>query len=103
MLDKLKCIAKQIVSRDPATWAQYGLQPLAIVNGPESPFAALFMDEIAANLDFVIEQLSGAGCWKPNWTWGDLWPDAWAQAEKDWRGVMTFNNLRTLRAFGRLA
>jgi len=29
--------------------------------------------------------------------------DAWAAAEREWRGVLTLRNLETLQAFGRLA
>ena len=33
------------------------------------------------------------------WSWGG---DAWQQAERDWKGHITVNMLRTLRAFGRI-
>ena len=102
LFDKLKCAAEQAVARDPAQWAEYGLQPLGIISGPNSPFATLFRRELDANLDFMIDHLTDAGCWTPNWSWYGQWPDVWPQAEQDWRGVLTLNNLCTLRAFGRL-
>jgi hypothetical protein len=38
----------------------------------------------------------------PAWSWSDRWPDAWKQGENDWRGVLTLDTLRMLRAFGRI-
>lgn len=101
LIERLKRAAEKSVTRDPAGWRGYGLQPLGVVSKPESPFAPLFPDEIELNLDFMIDQLDEAGYWRPNWNWGHS-PDAWAQAEREWRGVLTLNNLLTLRNFGRL-
>ncbi len=102
LFGKLKSATEQVVERDPARWGAYVLPPLWIANRPDSRFAGLFRRELDANLDFMIDHVTDAGCWNPNWSWGGLWPDVWTQAEKDWRGVLTFNNLCTLRAFGRL-
>ncbi|MBX3064718.1 MAG: hypothetical protein KF726_17175 [Anaerolineae bacterium] len=98
----LKEIALRLVERDPAQWAIYGVQPLTLVSTPDSMFAPLFGDLLEANLDFVIDQLGEDGYWSPNWTWGAQWQEAWEQAKREWSGVMTLNNLRMLRAFGRL-
>ena len=100
LFDKLKRVAEHVVRRDPAQWADYGLQPLGIVSSPDAPFAALFQSELESNLNFLIDQLDDAGYWNPNWFWGDLWPDAWMEAERDWRSVLTLANLRILHAFG---
>lgn len=102
MRDKLTRILKTIVATGPAQWRSYGLQPLAVVESPQSEFAALFTDAIPANLDFIIEQQSTEGYWSPNWSWSDVSAEAWAQAERDWRSGITLQNLRTLRAFGRV-
>jgi len=100
LFDKLKRIVQHVVRRDPAQWADYGLQPLGVVSSPQAPFSVLFQTELEANLDYMIDQLDAAGCWKPNWSWGGQWPAAWAEAESDWRAVLTLANLCTLRAFG---
>lgn len=102
LLALLKIAAEKLVSRDPASWAGYGLAPLGVVSSPDSPFAPLFKDELDANLDFVIDQRNAAGYWEPNWTWGDD-SVAWEEAKKEWSGVITLNNLVTLKTFGRLA
>lgn len=102
LFEKLKCVAEKVVARDPASWTEYGLPPLSIINMPDSAFAPLFRRELEANLDYLIDQCVEAGYWNPNWSWGGMWPDAWAQAEREWRGVLTLKNLCILRAFGRL-
>lgn len=100
--DKLTRAVQHNVSRDPESWRGYGLPPLGVVKSPDSPFAALFTAEIPLNLDFVIEQQGADGTWGPAWSWSERWPEAWKQAENDWRGVLTLDNLRVLKAFGRI-
>ncbi|MBL8153161.1 MAG: hypothetical protein JNM70_03170 [Anaerolineae bacterium] len=100
--DKLKRAVQHNVTRDPEGWRGYGLPPLAVVRSPDSPFAVLFKDEIPVNLDFIVEQQGADGSWGPAWSWSERWPDAWKQAENDWRGVLTLDNLRLLKAFGRI-
>jgi hypothetical protein len=103
LMQKLTEVVRSTVERDPAQWREYGLPPLSIIKTPDSPFAPLFASEIPQNLDFMMEQQGADGTWGPNWSWGGLWPETWGQAERDWRGFITLDNLRTLKAFGRLA
>ena len=78
------------------------LKPLDVVTSPESPFAAMFDEEIALNLDFEIRNQREDGCWTPTWSWGDDFPETWETAEREWKGIITVGNLRLLRAFNRL-
>ena len=95
-------IAELLISRDPAVWRGYGLPPLILVTSPASAFAPQFRDEVEANLDSVIERFNHSGYWGPNyWTWGAP-SEPQTQAEREWSGVITLNNLVLLRAFGRL-
>lgn len=102
VFDKLKRIIENIVVRIPEQWSQYGLQPLGVVASPESPFAEGFEEAIQHNLDFIIDSQGADGTWQPNWSWGEMWPEAWEQSKRDWTGVITLENLLKLRAFGRL-
>jgi hypothetical protein len=95
-------VVDQLVVKDPDQWENYVLTPLEVVEGPASPFADLLADILPANLDFEIEHQAESGAWEPKWTWGGLHPEAWAQAKKDWSGVLTVRALTTLRNFGRL-
>lgn len=101
--EKLTRIVERTVERDPARWAEYGLQPLTIVASPESPFAPMLADAIEANLDYVIAQQQADGSWGPSWSWATFYPDAWPVAERDWKSVLTLGNLQRLRAWGRIA
>ncbi len=102
LMKKLNTVVATTVARDPAEWESYGLPPLSVVQSPDSPFAALFAAEIEKNLDFVIAQQEDDGSWVPPWSWGENFPEAWAVSKRDWSGVLTLGNLRTLQAFGRL-
>src|SRR5690606_33443528 len=103
LLDKLRRVVDKTVERDPDQWKNYGLPPLAVVSSPESGFADLFKDEIALNLDAIIDSQNPDGAWGPSWPWGGQWPDAWARARHDWTSHITLNSLRSLRASGRIA
>ncbi len=103
VLEQLQQIVENTVERRPEQWRNYSLPPLAVINSPESPFASLFQEEIEQNLDFIIELQDQDGTWGPNWTWGDQWAEIWPQAQQEWTGVLTLNNLRLLKAFGRIA
>lgn len=88
---------------DPAEWGGYGLQPLDIVDAPDSPLYAPFREHIDRHLDHLIETQGEDGAWAPNWSWMGTFPEAWEQAEVAWKGVLTVKRLRQLAAFGRVA
>lgn len=97
--DKLTALVRATVEHDPAQWSGYGLQPLDVAPSPESPFAALFAPLIEQNLAFRAAQQHADGSWTPAWTWGELYPEAWPQAAREWSGVLTLNNLRVFCAY----
>src|SRR5262249_40296734 len=103
LMDKLKRVVENTVERDPEKWKEYGLPPLTLIASPDSPFAASFSEAIQKNLDVMIDGLNEDGSWKPNWSWFGSWPETWEQASRDWAGFITLDNLRRLKAFGRLA
>lgn len=102
MMPKLAAVVDSLVARDAAAWANYGLQPLTVVASPTAPFAGLLADAIPANLEYLMQQQGSDGAWAPNWSWFGAYDDAWPAAERAWKGVLTVNTLRQLRAFGRL-
>ncbi len=70
---------------------------LAFAPEPDSLARALFDDAtVAAHLDHLARGQRDDGGWTFNWP-------AWSPyAERDWRGFLTVDNLRILRANGRL-
>lgn len=103
VLDKLRRAVPQSVALDPAQWDGYGLHPLDAVPSPDSPLAGVIDPAIIdAGLDYVIDRQAADGAWHPNWSWDFVDADAWAAAEREWRGNLTLRRLLTLRAYARI-
>jgi len=102
LMDKLGPVVDRLVATDASEWEKYVLAPLEIVDRPESPFAAQLADAVAENLDFATSRQAENGAWEPKWSWGDSFPEAWAQAKVDWSGVITVRMLKIISRFGRL-
>lgn len=103
ILDKLRRALPHSAELDVGQWDGYGLQPIQAVYYPGSPLASVIDPEIIdANLDFLIERQQPDGSWAPNWSWDFIDAQAWATAEKEWRGILTLRTLKTLRAYDRL-
>lgn len=103
VLDKLRRALPQSVALDPAEWDGYGLHPLDVIPTPTSPLAGVIDEEVIdAGLAYVIARQGADGAWPPNWSWDFIDADAWAAAEREWRGVLTLRHLLTLRAYGRI-
>ena len=103
ILDKLKRAIPHSVALDPAEWDGYGLRPIQVVYHPGSPLAeAIDPAVIDADLDYQIEKQEADGSWSPNWSWDFVDAGAWAEAEREWRGILTLRTLMTLRAYDRI-
>lgn len=103
LLKRLRPLAMSLVETDPAKWKTYGLEPIEIVDSPNSPFAELFSEIVELNLDAEIARQSDDGGWHPTWSWvGDVYPDDWPIAKRESAGFLTLRALLTLRNFGRL-
>ena len=100
---KLTRAVQQVVARGPERWEQYGLRPVQVAPRPGSLFAQLLADEIGRNLDWEIAHQQADGSWTPTWSWGDMYPEAWADARREWSGVLTVGMLRALHTWGRIA
>jgi hypothetical protein len=102
LLVRLRAVVPQVVSRDPGEWDAYCITPLKLAPRPQSIAADLLEDELQMNLDYLIDHQSAEGTWDPVWDWGDTHPEAWQQAEREWRGVLTLEALTSLQAYGRI-
>ena len=101
VIDKLQLAVARVIARESSQWEGYCMKPLSVATSPDSPFASAILEEIQRNLDYEIERQGADGSWAPNWSWGGAFPEAWQDAEKEWRGVLTLQTLKTLRNFGR--
>lgn len=100
---KLSRMIPAAVELDRSKWDEYCLKPVRVVETPDSPFLPLVQEFFDDSLDYEIEHQDDDGSWTPFWSWDDAYPEAWTEAEREWRGVLTLTMLRKLRAFGRIA
>ncbi|MDG4825558.1 hypothetical protein O7635_27230 [Asanoa sp. WMMD1127] len=76
---------------------EYGVTPLGLASSAESPWRALFdEDVIQGHLDRMERDQQDDGGWPITWE-----PPGQA-AVLEWRGIVTLENLRTLVSYGRL-
>ena len=84
----------------------YGPSPQPLLEAaprPDTPWSqALDPAELQANLDELIERQLDDGSWPLTWSWDFIDAQAWAQAERDWKGLLIFNHLSSLKAYDRL-
>lgn len=100
---KLKSVLAAVVVQDPKQWNSYNVKPLTFVHSPQSPFYPKMESSVSANLDYIISTQKSDGGWGLTWSWEDRNPAAWKIAEKEWRGVVALENLKTLQAFHRIS
>jgi len=98
---RLSALVSRAVEHRPELWAGYQATPLTMLDSPTSPFIVLF-DRAVVDLDLqrLVDAMVGGDHWEPNWTWGDVHPDAWAVARTEWTGVITLRSLLVLERFG---
>ncbi|GMA14572.1 hypothetical protein E5F05_10150 [Deinococcus metallilatus] len=102
VLEYLHDVLPGRVARTPEDFAGYGLNALTVAPTPASPLAPTLEEPLAASLAHLLTSQAEDGSWGPNWSWFGQFPEAWPQAEAEWRSVLTLEALLTLRAWGRL-
>ncbi|MCG8480194.1 MAG: hypothetical protein MI724_13945 [Spirochaetales bacterium] len=102
-IEHLKGMIPRVLSFDRAEWNTYCAAPLNVFPAPSSFVRGTIAEAVERHLDFVVDSLTEGGYWEPPWTWMGWYPEAWETAQKEWRGVVTLENLRILQAHGRLA
>ena len=96
--DKLGASLTDLAHFQPMPGAGYGLTPLQFAPSPHSPRRRFFASEsIDAHLDALEKAQQDDGGWPITWQP----PGPTAQA--NWRGVVTLDALRVLRAYGRIS
>ena len=102
-LGKIKSVLAVVVVQDPKQWSSYNVKPLTFVHSPQSPLYTGPQALVARNLDYIIASQKSDGGWGLTWSWEERSPTTWKLAEKEWRGVVTLENLQTLAACDRVA
>ncbi len=99
----LRGIADRVVTRDPEAWSSYSAPPLKLASTPDALVADLLAKDVQNHLDYLIDQQTTDGCWRPTWSWGDFYPEYWPQAEQEWCGILTLDTLLSFRVFNRVS
>jgi hypothetical protein len=99
---RIREIGLTMVCRDAEKWSDYVPKPCKLAPLPDSTLARDLAPDVARNLDYEIAQQSADGSWAPYWSWRGAYPEAWAVAEREWRGEVTLSLLESLSAFGRI-
>ena len=99
---RVRALGVVMVNRDPAAWGGYVPRPLKLAPRPSSLLAQDLAADVERNLDYEIANQAADGSWAPYWSWGDAFPDSWVVAKREWCGRLTFEALRSLRAFDRI-
>lgn len=91
------------VNPDPTSWDGYGLKPWWIAETPgDAMLGELEPGLVEAMLDHEMDRQEDDGGWPPFWDWGGLHAEAWTDARRAWKSVLTEQMLRVLRNHGRL-
>jgi hypothetical protein len=90
-----------VVATKPEHWRSYSLQPIQVAPSPDAQYYRVFQAAIEENLEFLIANQNDDGAWNPTWEWGRYEED-WHRAQQEWKGVLTLDNLRILRAYNRI-
>ncbi len=101
LISRVRELADTIVTRDPKQWMGYCAPPLKIAPTPASITAAMLRDCLPSHLDYLIEMQAPEGYWDVIWAWSE-YPEDWAVAKREWRGVLTLETLIALKTFGRI-
>ncbi|MGE7822550.1 hypothetical protein [Paenibacillus sp. NPDC093718] len=99
--ETLEIFMDNCISRDPGSREGYGATPLSIMDSPDSPYFAKYHELLPLELDVLIGNQGEDGAWEPNWSWYQ-YEEVWPLAKEEWKGVLTWNALRTLRNFERI-
>jgi hypothetical protein len=104
IVKKLARLLPKNMESDPEKFgASESIQPLVAAPQPDSALSGVVDDDlIQANLDSEIGGQLEDGSWPLGWDWSPIDQTAWNAAERDWKGTIIVNKLRTFRAYGRL-
>ena len=100
--DKLLEATLEDVERDSAKWNEYSSWPIWFVPRPKSFAYEELKDLIQENLEIFAKSQLEDGSWAVPWSWEGSFPDEWAKAEQEWKGVLIVKYLKAFKSFGML-
>lgn len=92
-------MVRNCVTTIPDEWNGYCLTPIQAAESPGSIYYRQLSESVKLYLGHLLTKQQPDGAWAPPWSWGQF-EDVWPQAEQEWKGVLTLEALRRLRAYG---
>lgn len=103
VLDEVKPAIDEMVANcvsvQPEQWEGYCLTPVQVAESPAALYYGQLKESVEPYLAFMLTKQQEDGAWWPSWSWGQ-YEEAWPEAKQDWKGVITLESLRRLKAYG---
>lgn len=93
-------IVRKVVSMEEADWSGYAVRPYGVLEDLDDEFLPIVEEALPASLRYLVAEQLDDGSWPLTWDWGDDFPEVWPIAEKEWKSVVTLDNIRFLQSLG---
>ena len=100
LVQNLPTIIRSVVSVEEEAWSGYALRPYGVLEDLQDEFLPIVAAALPASLLYLVKEQEEDGSWPLTWNWGDTYPEIWPIAEKEWRSVVTLDNMRYLQSLG---
>ena len=101
MQPQLAAAIRSLMSTEPDQWSGYVPRPLDFIDTPASPLFEVVQPYVELQCRYLLDTLR-EGVWRPHWSWGTAYPEAWQRSRSNWTARLTINNYRLLQRFGYL-
>ncbi|MEE4194981.1 MAG: hypothetical protein V2J07_07270 [Anaerolineae bacterium] len=93
-------IVERAVAMDEDAWSGYALRPYGVLDHLDDEFYPLVAEALPASLMYLVHEQCEDGSWPLTWNWGEKFPTVWPIAEKEWKSIVTLDNIRFLQSLG---
>ncbi|BBM87159.1 hypothetical protein [Candidatus Uabimicrobium amorphum] len=100
VFSQLSELINRTIDKNVSNWGNYSATPFSYINSHQSPLFSIFDSSlINADLERVKNSIVNGDHWEPRWDWGDLNPNVWLKAKRDWIGKLTVESVAILKNF----
>lgn len=100
LAENLPAIVRAVVSMEEEAWSGYAMRPYGLLENLDDEFLPLVAAALPASLLYLVKEQEEDGSWPLTWNWGDTYPEIWPVAQKEWKSVVTLDNIRFLQSLG---
>lgn len=99
--NKINQVIEHIIEKNPEKWVNYSPEPVKYITSREHSLYSKYYDLVDENLDFIINSMNSDRAWSPKHQWYQFDDIFLKSAKPEWAGFFTYENIKTLKAFGR--